>query len=274
MKTTQGIIVFSTALAFAGLAPAKAQAFTNAFVLVQAVHDPALDVGPEIFTTFQNSADLPFSLGFGVAPNLALPAVGPKFSVIGSVTGNHGGTVSAFAAGADGYVHGPVGVSGSGGQAQSQAILTYTFQLVGPAASSPIDVELIADGSATSAGAGGASVALVLDTDVLGSARVQFGDSQSFHFDQTLPFFANQTYTMKMTAVAAASDFAIVPGDPREHLDGGAGHAFVDPQFILPPEFAATYHFVGIPSAVPLPASLWLLGPALGGLGLVRRRLA
>lgn len=154
----------------------------------------------------------------------------------------------------------------------------YTPTLSGPAGQ-PVPVRIVASGLAEGEGYdpccgteqySAAATFAVFSAEqgylVNAAAVVSTGLlSQSFAIDRVVYILPNTLLDVTLTAGAGTTSSYI-------HTSQITGHAFVDPQFIVDPAYAAQYAFTGLPAAVPEPASGALLALGVGLLGVVAYR--
>ena len=205
-----------------------------------------------------------------------------SYAVSGSATDLHGGTVTAFASG-DGVFAGstlpeePFAIPQIlFGQVAAFATIKSSFQVVGPASTTPIHVGLDWQMSASADGSGSAFADLVIYGGCSSCLSVVFhstvidngNDGGTFDL-QLLP---NQPYAMIATARAADSSTSF-----NASSSSGSGSASVDPLFSLPAG-SENYHFVGLPATataitpVPEPSVMALVAAGLAVVGFRSRR--
>jgi hypothetical protein len=163
--------------------------------------------------------------------------------------------------------------------------LTYAFEILGPAASIPILIDVA--GAASAIATSGATYAVQSSWSLFDSGTLLAGDeirsgqlggsfSQSFNRTVSILLAANHVYSITMLADASA---AATPQNSHVIAD-----AFVDPVFSFGSgvdPFTYTFHFsngignehASIPgSSVPEPGTLALLGTGLFSFAVFRRR--
>jgi hypothetical protein len=155
-------------------------------------------------------------------------------------------------------------------------LIEYVFRLTGPA-DVVVPVHVTANGHVDAYGESFHAAATInvfspgQPTLVDESAIVyHYGQSQSastsatLAVDQWVNIRSNTDVYVSLSA--SAGTYADALGSPV------GGHAFIDPLFIVDPAFAAQYTLVGLPAAVPEPASVALLVLGGGFLAVARRR--
>jgi hypothetical protein len=202
-------------------------------------------------------------------------------SAPGSVSGTYTGPCSGSAGGGGETIPGsdPVATAtansgspdliGEGG-----AGIVGSFVVLGPTLTS-VPVEIIASGNASASGVGStqATGQIIVEngydqTTIVGtacasvSACAQGYDSASFTLDQTMLAVTNIVNTVSISASAGAVE--------------GSSTAFVDPLIQIDPAFLAANPAFSLEFSagfvpVPLPAAIWLMLSALGGLALMGR---
>ncbi len=154
--------------------------------------------------------------------------------------------------------------------------IQYTASIAGPVGVS-VPVRVIAYGLAEGEGFDpccgteqySAAAQFTMDTQqaslIAASAIVSTGFlTESFNVDQVIYIMSNTPLDIRLSAGAGTYS-------SYTHTSTITGHAFVDPQFIIDPAYASQFSFVGLPTAVPEPASGALLALGAGVMAFIRR---
>jgi hypothetical protein len=203
-----------------------------------------------------------------------------------SLTDSRFGSVSFTASGVPspsltaGAAIGPSVIPGIFGR--GSGILQYGVEIIGPAASVPVLIDVA--GAASAFATSGASFAVESRWDLLDSSSSLAGDdirsgqlsgsfAQNFDHRVSLTLAANHVYTVFMLADAAAA--------ATDEGSRATSSASIDPIFSFGPGVdTQSYSFVfsegigNVPLTVPEPSTFVLLSTGLLFLGLLRRCLA
>jgi len=154
----------------------------------------------------------------------------------------------------------------------AQAILIYSFSIVGPASVTPIPVAIASSAMLDATASYQAGYSLRVGFEDLHGGNCLRGWSEdacgTHGFLDLRSFEANATYGVVMMVITSG------------FLGGGAGYALLDPIFTIDPTYAGAYSLRlsegvmnGMPSPVPEPETMLLMASGLLVVAARRRRL-